>query len=360
MLYDTIIVGAGLAGASAALHISGHERVLIAEAHQPAAGASGASAGLVNPMMGLKARPAWRYAEALEALDELVHLAESEHLFQSSGIVRPATTVKQAAFFRETARTFSDEVMWLSESEMTERYPGLKCDGGGLWVRRGGSVQVASFVRAMLKKAQSRGATLRMEVTVENWGTNGDLIWAAFRDEQNTRHRVKARRILFCVGYGYRRIDELASLNLHAIKGQTIRVACPRELDWLRAVPLSGQGYVAPDGEALVIGSTYERDFEDLLPSEQRSQEILDKAGLMVPTLNRASVLSARAGVRITVPGTRLPMVGHLPGLSNAWIFSGLGSKGILMAPLLSRRLPAWFKNPRDIPRELQVCKKEE
>ncbi|HYG67362.1 MAG TPA: FAD-dependent oxidoreductase, partial [Anaeromyxobacteraceae bacterium] len=69
MRYDVVIAGAGLGGACAAFWLSRKRRVLVLERDAPAAGASGAAAGLVNPFMGRKARPAWRHAEALAALD---------------------------------------------------------------------------------------------------------------------------------------------------------------------------------------------------------------------------------------------------------------------------------------------------
>ena len=44
-----------------------------------------------------------------------------------------------------------------------------------------------------------------------------------------------------------------------------------------------------------------------------------------------------RAGVRVTVPGIRLPMVGPVPGFERVWIFTGFGAKGLLTAPLRAR-----------------------
>jgi glycine/D-amino acid oxidase-like deaminating enzyme len=79
----------------------------------------------------------------------------------------------------------------------------------------------------------------------------------------------------------------------------------------------------------------------------------------MVPGLERADVLAAQAGVRVTVPARlsprRLPMIGPLPGRRRLWTFVGLGSKGLLTAPLLSRSLPAWIDNPGAIPGEVRV-----
>ncbi|PSQ78507.1 MAG: FAD-binding oxidoreductase, partial [Bacteroidetes bacterium QH_7_62_13] len=62
---DIIVVGAGLAGATAAFTLSANFDVHVVEADRPATGASGAAAGLVNPFMGRRARPVWRLHDAL-------------------------------------------------------------------------------------------------------------------------------------------------------------------------------------------------------------------------------------------------------------------------------------------------------
>jgi glycine oxidase len=70
-------------------------------------------------------------------------------------------------------------------------------------------------------------------------------------------------------------------------------------------------------------------------------------------------VLEPRAGVRVTVPRThspqRLPLVGPLTGRRRVWVFTGLGSKGLLTAPLLARDLGSWLEAPERIPAEVRT-----
>jgi glycine oxidase len=75
----------------------------------------------------------------------------------------------------------------------------------------------------------------------------------------------------------------------------------------------------------------------------------------MLPALNEAAVIGESAGVRVNVPGTRLPMLGPLPGRTRVWIFTGLGSKGLLMAPLLGRELSGYLDSSTPIPAEIRV-----
>lgn len=348
--FDTIIVGAGLAGACAAFSMSRHGRVLVLDAKRPPAGASGAAAGLVNPLMGQKARLAWQADAALAALTTLLQETNATPLYQGGGLLRPAINTAQAHLFRTVAHTHPRWAAWLSYDAARERFPGIVTHEGALFVRHGGAIRVSDFVHALLAAARDRGADVRSNRPVTGWGEDAAGAFIALHGD-----RIYARRVVLAIGYGYHLHPELAALNLHAVKGQVVRLACPAALRREGLLPLSGQGYVVPENDTLVVGSSYERGFAGLAPCLEQTRQILARTARMLPVLKEAEVLGATAGVRVTVPGTRLPMLGPLPGRQRIWIFTGLGSKGLLMAPLLARNLPHFFEHPERIPPEVAV-----
>ena len=77
-----------------------------------------------------------------------------------------------------------------------------------------------------------------------------------------------------------------------------------------------------------------------------------------MPSLD-GDVLATRVGVRLTVPASasprRLPIAGPLPHQPDVWVFSGLGAKGLLTAPLLARSLPEALENPEALPLEIRA-----
>src|SRR5690606_17120089 len=166
-----------------------------------------------------------------------------------------------------------------------------------------------------------------------------------------------ARRVLLAVGDGYAAFPELSALRLHRVKGQTVRVRNPDAAALAGLPHLAGRGYVVHEGATLVAGSTYEHTFADVRPSDAQTRLLLEKAEEMVPALRGAEVVGAQAGVRVNVPGTRLPMLGPLPGRRRVWVCTGLGSKGLLFAPLLARDLAAFFEQPGAIPKEVRLQK---
>lgn len=351
-LVDTLVVGGGLAGAFAALALSTHERVHVVDAHAPAAGASAIPAGMVTPLIALRARPAWRAAEALEALQAVLVQAAANGLFQRSGVLRPARDPEQRRYFQQSARTWPHWGQWWPPAVVAERFPDVHAPAGALYLPQGGVIQIPNLVQAVLETARRQGATVQPHTRVIGWGESDHQAHVDIRRD-GQEGRLFARRVLLCLGNGFTDHPELARLSLHAIKGQVVVLATPEGLDALP--PLSGGCYIAPIPGKLVLGSSYEHTFTHLAPSPEQTHRLLQAAARMVPALAEAPVLAEVVGVRATVPHLRLPMLGPLPGRSRLWVFTDLGSKGLLMAPLLAQHLTAYFHNPEALPPEIRV-----
>lgn len=351
---DVIIVGAGLAGSCAALYLSQTFRVWVVDAEGPAAGASGAAAGLVNPMMGRRARLVETAPEALDAVAAAVALAGAEATYRQVPIVRPARDAKQAARFQEAGQRHPAYAAWMPTELLQEQHPAVLAPHGALVVRGGGAMQVPAFVEAVLAASEAQGARLVFGKRVMAWGEEEGRAWVDLAEtspsgEPSTSYRISAGHVVLALGWGFRSFDDLAGLKLHGVKGQTIQV---RPAEPVPTLPvLSGHGYVVPDGAVWTVGSTYEHDFDDTEPTTAAAAQLLQKAARMVPAVAGATVTAAQAGVRITLPGgPRLPLVGPVPGYQRCWTFTGLGSKGVLMAPLLAAALPRYLHDPRQIP----------
>ncbi len=352
-----LIIGGGLAGACAALWLSERSAVTVLEAEHPVdtlvSGASGAAAGLINPFMGQRANPAWHFEEALAALRETLALADAPGLFRPTGVLRPARDEAQARHFHARAEASPKHAAWRSAEAVAAEHPALTAPHGALWIPGGGAVTISAMTTALLRAAEARGATVRTGVCVTAWGEKetGAFVTA------DAGERIEAAWVVLALGDGFQHFPELAALPLHRIKGQTVRLARPPTLGEIPA--LSGVGYVVPDEGTLVVGSTYEHAFTDEQPSWAESEALRAKAARMLPALAEAEILDARAGVRVTVPRShsprRLPLLGPLPDRRRVWVFTGLGSKGLLTAPLLARHLPTYLNDSARIPAEVRV-----
>ncbi len=301
----------------------------------------------MNPFAGLRGRPMWQGLKALDSLDRLVAEASAEQCYQRCGVLRPASSQMQADSFRAVADAWPKYATWLEADALHSRFRSAGVACGALHLRSGGVMDTPRLIKAVMEAAVRNGAKIRMGTCIRSWGATPQMAFVLTEDGR----RYHASCVLLCLGSGYKKFSLLNALNLHRTKGQVVRVPRPAGYDIL--MPISGHGYIVPEQHELIVGTTYERGFTTEAPTAAASRNILRQASAMVPRLDRLTPLSAAAGVRVGVPGTRLPMVG--PIADRIWVLTGLGSKGLLLAALLSRMLPDLMKSRSPIPREVQV-----
>lgn len=352
--FDTVIIGAGLAGACAARLLARSRRVLLADAGDHDAASPAAVAALANPLMAQRARPGWRVVDALEAYERLIRDLDLRDPLALAGLVRPAATSRQADEFAEVAGGYPELATWWTPDETLERAPWLAAPHGTLKVIRGGAVSVPDLLEALRRDAARQGAEYRASWVLEGWADEGDRLEAVFRTEAGAV-RVETGSIVLATGPGFGRLSALREVSLHLVKGQLVRVR-PSVVP-AGVLPVSGRGYAVPNADGtVVIGSSYEHDFDDSAPTLIQSRRLIARLIPSLPWLREASIVSESAGLRVTVPGRRIPMAGPLPGDGRIWLLTGLGSKGLLMAPYLAELLPGWMDAPGTIPAELRVA----
>jgi len=338
--FDTIIAGAGLAGASAALSLAqSGQKVCILDKSEFASGASGSGLGLVSPMMSRKGRPVWSVREALDRLGR-----------RDTGLLRPAASLDQAAYFQESSLHNPDLGAFVGAHEARDRFPYVIAPFGLVHVLRGYAVDLGSLTKLWIDESVELGSTALENVAVQSWVETSERVTVSLSDG-NT---LEAGRLLLATGPDLVHHPETRDLNLHPIKGQRLRLKKPD--GWYASIlPLSGSGFVMDEGPTLSIGATFEHEWAEEGPTEEGRSELLKQAAEMIPDVHRMDVIEHYAGIRVTVPGTRMPMIGPLPNHLYTWVFTGLGSKGVLMAALLGMKIPDFFNDLTKIPANCRV-----
>lgn len=369
---DIVIAGAGLGGATIAATLCASETVLVLEAGNTPGhvyrAASSIGSGICSPLMSRRARPIWRMETAVRALTSLRSQTKSSSLFSTGGILKPAQSKEQATEFRDASRRWPQHGRWVDASEACRVWPLIRAPFGVLHVLSGASVSMGEWTSHLLDYAVSCGARRAAGSQLLAWRERGDIS-IRFRTSNGEVRTVRTARLILALGADYLRFSDLAALNLHPIKGQWVRVAArdvapgsARSSFPVTALsaapellPVSGAGYVTSDDSGFTLGSTFEHDYRHLRPTAEATREIVANAARMIPVLALSEIRESGAALRVTVPGIRLPMVGPLRKGSNVWIFTGLGSKGILMAPMLAMDILEYFAEPASIPKEIRV-----
>ncbi|SHK55446.1 NAD(P)/FAD-dependent oxidoreductase [Rhodothermus profundi] len=339
------IVGAGLAGACAAFALHRQAHVEVFEATDATNQAFRATGGLFHPLMTRRARPNWQHEAALTALEQL--LAEvGDQVPVRRGLLRVAFDERQAADFREAACAYPHWVQWLSPEAVRERFPQVRAPYGALWISQGGALSANRLIDVLLARS---GVPVHRPVRVVDWEETSRQV--LLHTDRGDTHAFDY--VILAPGYGYRLHPELARLPFQAVKGQVISLAGPASLATLPLV-LATVHLVPSDG-LLFVGSSYEPAFTDLAPSDAQTHRLWQEATRWVPEVMQGTVVAALTGVRVIRPRRPLPVLSPLPGRQRLWLFSGLGSRGLLYAPLLASWLPEALREPERLPAAVRL-----
>ncbi len=321
-----VVVGGGIAGVSAAWAFQNRARVTLLAPNGIGDGASGVAAGLLNPFMGRKANPTWRWADAMEATTDLLRLAGEPE--SATGLLRPASSPKQAQAFARQAERFPDDLEWLSAPAP-----------GTLRVRRGQAVDVAEMLQ--------RAVAAMPEVAVLPDRLLGWHEQAESVQIETDSGDLSADALVVAAGAGW--LANASDHVLHGVKGQIALLDAPDTVP----TPISGGVYLAQNGPHVIVGSTFEHDFDDLTVDDAAFIDLRAKAARLAPVLQHAPIAGGRAGIRVTTPRSRLPLVGPVTPLRRVWCLTGLGAKGLLMGPMVARMLADALIDDQALPAEI-------
>lgn len=302
------IIGSGLAGLSVCYHLlSLGIEVALFDPNGIGGGASSASTGLLNPFLGRLALRSWNASAGMLASDELLQIAEAalgRKVAERTGIFRPSTMEAQIKAFQLRAREDS-EAIWQEHSLF----------GPGLWIPGGITVYSNLYLQGLWRACT--GATLSKEKI------------------SSLKQLNSYDQIVIAAGFETPQFEECKHLPLKATKGQSLLCKWPKRLEF----SVASLGHMSPteDPGLCQIGSTYEREFKNTLPDPAKALPLKEKVACFYPPARDFEVVEIKSGVRIS------PMSGYHPivaKVSNkAWVFTGLGSRGLLYHALLGKAL---------------------
>lgn len=260
-------------------------------------------------------------------------------IWQQCGVLRLARDEKQVERQRRIAESglYPPEVLRWAEVDEASLLAGWRVPAPGWWFPQGAWVHPPSLCDAALRAA---GDAVRLHAQCEA----ADLLrvgsaWRAVDAAGNVI--AEAPVAILANGHLARRFAASAALPLRPVRGQ---VTCiPAEAGRDIRVVVSREGYVTPACSfgVHVVGATYEEGSTDTLAREEDHRANLERLRNLLPdfaaTVDPARV-AGRAGIR-TVGPDRMPLAGAIPGAEGLYGLLGLGSRGLVYAPLAAELL---------------------
>lgn len=297
--FDTLIIGAGIAGASTAYFLAPHGRTLILEQEsQPGYHSTGRSAALFSETYGSDPVRILSRASRAFLSDPPPGFTEVP-LITPRGALMVAAPGQEALMQEELAamQRIAPSVRGLSAAEVCALVPVLRPEGvvGGILEPEACDIDVHALHQGFLRGARSRGAVLQCNALVDRiarvpggWQVgSADRVW-------------QAGVLINAAGAWADHIARLAgvpTLGLQPKRRSAFTFAPPEGVvprDWPMVIALDESWYMKPDAGVL-LGSPANAD---PVEAHDVQAEELDIA-LAIHTLQEATTLSIRRPIRV-------------------------------------------------------------
>jgi glycine/D-amino acid oxidase-like deaminating enzyme len=345
MSIDYLIVGQGLCGTFLSNYlIKAGKKVIVIDENKPFTAGKVAS-GVINPVTGRRIVRTWRIEEllpfAMNAYNTLSEDLGAQLVRQCSVIdFHPSLQMKEAFEKRLPEET---EYLHTVDESYWQQYFNFHFGGGA--INPCLLIDINSMLSLWRKKL------LEDEILIEETFEIADL--AIETDAIHYKH-FSAEKIIFCDGVNGVTNPFFKNLPYSPNKGEAIIARIPG----LEATNIykHGLSMVPWKDDLFWIGSTYEWEFPDTLPTQAFKNKVtaLLKYWLKLPFEIVDHVASIRPANM-----ERRPFVGLHPKFTNVGLLNGMGTKGCSLAPFFAKQLADQLTQGTPIDAEVDVSRFE-
>ena len=341
---DCVVVGGGLVGTALAYELAHRgATVVVVDRHDPGR-ASDAGAGILSPETNQDPAPgvfavgraAARHYESLVDLLGADGIADTGYARTGSLLIaeRPGddATMEAASELILGRKVGVEE---LDPDAARRRVPVLGTVRRALYNPDGRRVDGRVLRGALQAAAERRGVSWRKDrVTGIVAGPGAGRVQAVRTD----RGDIPTGAVALCGGAwtGELARDLRVALPVGPLKGQIVHLRLP-DVDtstWAIVQPVLGFYLVPWPGGRVACGGTMEAvaGFDHRVTADGVHQ-LLRECLRTAPGLGAAELVEVRVGSR-PVSADGMPLVGPVPGWSNAFVATGHGAEGLLLGPL--------------------------
>lgn len=323
---EVLIVGQGLAGTLLAfeLYLAGVDVCIVNDPQKSAA--SRVAAGMVNPLVFKRMTKSWMVEELLPILKKRYHDLEDllgEQFYFDLPMIKSLS--EQEAELWQERKTDEAFVPFIKEITTTSPVEHIQKSSAYGIVAGSGYLNTGRFLDLAKHFFQKKG----MFIEADFFANKNNFEEHIFQD-------ISFNKIVFCQGHYLRKHPLFDFVRLKPVKGEVLQIYAP---DLSEEYIINRRVFVLPIGDhRFKIGSTYEwKDLSDV-PTEEGKNSIVDRLKDLISV--DFTIEQHWAGVRPTVIDRR-PVLGKHPEYDHIYLFNGLGTKGVMLAPYFATEIKA-------------------
>jgi len=360
-----VIVGGGIAGASAAYHLTklGITDVVLIEQGRLTCGTTWHAAGLVGQMRATRnATRMSRYGiELYASLERETDLATG---WKQCGSVNVAKTPERMQLMRRQmarARSFGVEFEWLSPQDVAAKLPLLRSDdlAGGVWIPGDGKANPTDLTQSLAKGARMRGAKIFEGVSVNGVDVHNGRVSGLRWRTGDSQGSIGCEFVVNCAGQWAREFGAMAGVAVPLSSAEHFYLVTEPIAGVSPDLPVirdpDGYIYFKEEVGGIVMGGFEpvakpwdvdripERFEFQLLPEDWDQFEVLMQNAMhRMPALETAPVkLLLNGPESFTLDGNFL--LGEAPELRGYFVCAGFNSAGIANAGGAGRLVAEWL-----------------
>lgn len=343
-MFDSIVIGGGIVGASLAYHlVKAGANTMNIDRHDTGR-ATDAGAGILTPKLSQSGADDWNsfFAQAFQyyapLIDALHNEQDQDTSFATCGILRVAVDDDELDAYSQAHETIfrqhqqSGEVYDVTSDEAKERFPALATVQRAFYSPQAARVDGRKMCAALTKAAVKHGLQIKHSA-VEHLIIKDEKVTGVVVDgEEILAHNVAIAGGAWSQSFG----DQLGvHIPVEPQRGQIIHLQLEGvdTSNWSVVHAFRGHYIVTWEGGRVVVGATRETG-SGFVPRTTASgiQSVLDEALRVAPGLSMAQILEIRVGLRPYVADLR-PVMGSVPAVDNIYLATGHGASGLQLGP---------------------------
>ena len=353
-VYDTIIIGAGIAGASTAYALTQkNQKVLVLDKNGIASGGSGAAGAFVSPKIG-KGSPLQKLTNEAFSFAKDFYLSTCPKHFHQTGVIRIPKDETDAQKFSEY-EPYNDNV-YENYSKAQLQAEGIDTDFESFFFPEAGDCDAIAVCAFLLKEIEV------LEYEVKELKKEND-VWVI--------GEYSAKNIVLATGYE----SDLADLRYMGIKGTWGTRGDFRSKLVLDVSMHQAMSVGANVGGIIKLGATHEKEVKEIVPCQEEQALLLkEKASALIDVSDlelKKSFCGMRAGSKDYFPLVGkvidVPMMletypkvmrGAKPELQyveNMYVLNGLGGRGFVFAPLMAAWLARYIVEGKEVDQRVHI-----
>ena len=339
---DYIIVGLGLAGIAFAeeLKKQGKSFLVFEDNSQTSSLVAG---GMYNPVILKRFTAVWNAKEQLDvALPFYLSLEKelSGSFDQPLAIYRTFKSIEeQNNWFIASDQVALQEYMHPELVEVESKSVVAPYRAGKL--KHTGRVRVRELVSVYREYLKKQGILVE-----ETFRHDRVITWDTHIDYGD----IMANKIVFCEGNGVKSNPFFKKLPLNGTKGELLTIYAPElKLDYV----IKSAVFIMPLGnDHYKVGATFNWSDKTNDPTVEGRKELEDKLKTVITCDYK--ITDHEAGVRPTT-GDRRPLLGVHRDNHRLAILNGLGTRGVMVAPLMAKKLYQFLENELPLDKEINI-----